>query len=108
MTQTVEDACLVLEAMTGRKNAYTAKIGNKRLEGIRLLAPTNLVNAAEALDYGQKEKLHEAYSVLRDLGAEIIEAPVGEEFNMLNVHHDHVAQTQFVNDIRDYLATLEQ
>lgn len=113
MTRTVEDACLVLEVLSNRKGYYVNALDRCNLAGVRLLAPTNVTNwdGNPLLHYGQKQALEKAYQVLRDLGAEVIEAPVSEKFVQVDRDDSIFLETvemEFVAEIKNYLASMEQ
>lgn len=108
MTRTVEDACILLDALSGRSEIYTRSLGSKLLDGIRLLLPTNLPDLYKLLQHGQEQQLVVACNVLRSLGAEVVEAPLADECLEVNDFHGEVAETEFARDLNKYLASLDQ
>jgi Asp-tRNA(Asn)/Glu-tRNA(Gln) amidotransferase A subunit family amidase len=113
MTRTVEDACLVLEAISGLTDRYAPSLHSGDLSGLRLLAPTNLTDwqGKPLLNYGQQESLRASFNVLRRLGADVVEAPVAEDFVDLDRDEEafnHPMEIEYVAAIREYLVSLRQ
>jgi Asp-tRNA(Asn)/Glu-tRNA(Gln) amidotransferase A subunit family amidase len=100
----------VLEAISGHEGEYVKALGNKRLDGIRLLFPTNFTKWEEdkKIVVGQREAMQKACSTLQELGAECIEAPLSDTFMALNRNsevEDITMQIEFVCNIAKHLSS---
>lgn len=111
MTRTVLEGASVLDILAGTPGQYTTDLPD-RLDGVRLLVPTNLTDwTKEAYSHGQQEEMNKAHQILRDLGAEVIEADLAEDF----VANDRAGdaqgicmETEFAQEINEHLQSFKQ
>lgn len=111
--QTVYDAAVILEAISGCAGAYTNGLEHcQRLDGVRLLVPTNLIDwTSEVLQAEQRQCFNAGCQILRDLGAELVEVSLSEELIRYDRDPDMrlpVWEPEFVVEIRRYFNSLKQ
>lgn len=112
MCRTVYDAAIMLEVISGRPGGYTRDLDkSKRLDGVRLLVPTNLTDwKSELLQAEQKVIFESACQTLKDLGADLVQTAVSGECVELDRDREirlRVWEPQFVQEIEKYLASLK-
>jgi Asp-tRNA(Asn)/Glu-tRNA(Gln) amidotransferase A subunit family amidase len=110
MARTLEDAVIVLEIISGRQSVYRDALGLHRLDGIRLLVPTNLTDwkGNSYLHFGQKERFLKGLRILEELGADIVEAALPPKF--ISIDRSFALQqipmeNEFVHDLEEHLRT---
>lgn len=111
ITRTVLEGASVLDILAGTPDQYTTNLPH-RLDGVRLLVPTNLTDwTKEAYSQGQQGEVNNAYQILRDLGAEVIEADLAEDFVANDRARDAkltCMETEFAQEINEYLQSFKQ
>lgn len=114
MTRCVYDAAVTLEIIAQRPGQYTKCLGAKGLDGFKLLVPTNLLLwKTDLLRFGHQgpTQFDKAVQILRELGAEIIEAEIPDE--LVKLEDDRplrfsACQTEAVGDMAAHLASYIQ
>lgn len=114
MTRTVMDAAIVLDVISGQPGRHLpSKDDRASLEGIVLLVPTNLVpwHDRPLMGFGQQEAFQSGCQTLGNLGADVLEVKLSDNF--LELEKDFslfmpTMEAEFAVDIDKYLQSLKE